>query len=135
MPDKKAPAEAVTTPAKPAGDGAGKPRKKGNQLTHGALVAQTVAQSGKCWVTGEPLGTSIAVVDGKLVTSAIGKLAGGDGLVTLKAKIGNRLVDAKKTQETYGKLADEKGNIVFASERAKPDDKAPEKVASGPPAG
>jgi hypothetical protein len=107
---KKADAEA---PGKPAGEAGSKPgRKKGGQLTHGAIVAQTVAQGGKCWVTGDALSGDVAMVGGKLVTGAVGELARGGDLQTLRAKLTDRLAGAKKTVETYGKLLDEKGAVT-----------------------
>jgi len=122
-------ASKVEAPGKPAGEGASKPgRKKGGQLTHGAIVAQTVAQGGKCWVTGESLGASVAMVDGKLVSGQVGELARGGDLETLKGKLLKRLLEGAAFTKTYGPLLDQKRGIVFAGEKA--IDKAGEKPAT-----
>jgi len=106
-------------PGKPAGEPSGKAgRKKGGQLTHGAIVAQTVAQGGKCWVTGADLGADVAMVGGKLVTGAIGKLAGGGDLQALWEKLTRRIADAEETIKKYGRLRNEGGKLTFAGEKA-----------------
>jgi len=156
MPDKKAPAEAVTAPARPAGDGAGKPTRKkvesrAPRLTNAQRREAWTKAGGKCFVFGTAVDpfSSFAVVDGYVLGEEAKKLAGGDGieelrerLVSKRAKVREAVTSAKALHDlavanealllkTFECIFQSDGRVVFKGEPAM----AGAQKSPAPPAG
>jgi hypothetical protein len=113
---KKADAEA---PGKPADEPTSKPgRERAARLTRSQVVAQHALQGGRCYVSGLPLGDDFVEVGGKLVSRAVNERRGGRSLGLFREKLASDLADASKLLEDFGRLRDERGNVVFDGEKA-----------------